>query len=414
MTKKSSPRLRTEWLWCALVGFVLLLGIWWFPGERTTRSDTYSTAIEGKTVYFRLVDDLYGASRNQDLLAGALDWMDILCLLGPADDIGPRDWDALYDWVRGGGRLLYARRAMGPNVDLAPFPIEVSSAIEVGGEELDDESAPSLPSVNLGEAFRARSYPDDEFSTENETLLTSEPFRWHERGWIRGSGFEVLVRRAGLPVAVRRRVGRGVIVVVANDAIFSNAELADERHANAVLALRLLEECGVEGAIVFDESINAASAPKVFGILFDPILRHMTLQLVLVAVLFAWWRSRRLGPPRPLPLESRRSIREHAFALGNLHYKAGTGQHAVHHFLEYFQRELIGTRFTRRSRAGRELRATAEWLARAADADADEVLRALEEADRAINSGRLSSGDTASVIRALARIKQRIESSQGA
>ncbi len=62
-----------------------------------------------------------------------------------------------------------------------------------------------------------------------------------------------------------------------------------------MLALRLLESVsGPDSFVLFDEYFNTTGAPKVVGLLFDPLLRPVTVQAVAVlACCFTWCGSLR-------------------------------------------------------------------------------------------------------------------------
>ena len=128
------------------------------------------------------------------------------------------------------------------------------------------------------------------------------------------------------------------IVVVASDYIFTNRSLTADN--NGLLAFRILEAAAPLGPVYFDESMNAAGAPQVVGILLEEPFRLMTLQLLMVTFLFGWMASRRFGPLRTSEATARRSLVEHAEALGNLHFKVGSGSSLVTSYLEFFRREL--------------------------------------------------------------------------
>jgi hypothetical protein len=192
------------------------------------------------------------------------------------------------------------------------------------------------------------------------------------------------------------------VVVVASDEIFTNqSHLLGKDHP--VLAHRLLEQRGVSGPVVFDEHLNVTGTPKVLGLLFESTLRPITLQLLLVAALFGWWGSRRFGPARPPINPPRRSIVEHAEALGNLHFRAGTGARSVATYLEYWRAEM------RLGGAPTSQRQQIAVLARRTGRDPEEVAQLLRAAANAAQQLGVSAAQATHIIRELSRLKQQIQ-----
>ena len=211
---------------------------------------------------------------------------------------------------------------------------------------------------------------------------------------------------------VRLAAGQGIIVVSTSDVVFTNDELAREDHESALLAVEILRALGDSTSIVFDESLNISGTPKVFGILFDTRVRPVTLQIILCVLLFGWWGSRRFGPPRRAEATSRRSIREHALALGNVYYKAGAGAHAMRQYLEFFRREVVSRRLALQQEGGIASSRTgriARSIARAASLEEGEVRRVLERAESASRMNKLSAADLARIIRSLAGIREKLD-----
>ncbi len=59
-----------------------------------------------------------------------------------------------------------------------------------------------------------------------------------------------------------------------------------------------------------------------------------------MTLLFGWMVSRRFGPLLRKGRLERRSLVEHAEALGSMHYKVQTGASLLESYLEFFGREL--------------------------------------------------------------------------
>jgi hypothetical protein len=154
----------------------------------------------------------------------------------------------------------------------------------------------------------------------------------------------------------------------------------------------------------FDESLNRSGTPRTLGLLTEPAFRPATFQLLLAALLLAWWWSHRFGPLRAGVDAPRRSIAEHAEALGFLHLRAGTGGRSLAAYLEFLRLEW------RMPPPGAPT--AREWLARLArkaGREPDAVARLLAEAVQAAGQPRLARGRAAELVRDLARLKEDVD-----
>jgi hypothetical protein len=185
-------------------------------------------------------------------------------------------------------------------------------------------------------------------------------------------------------------VGSGSVIVVASDFVFTNRSLTVVE--NGVLAFRILELAEPRGTIYFDEHMNAAGAPKVVGLLLEEPFRFLTLQLLVVTLFFGWMVSGRFGPLRSTSTPARRSLVEHAQALGSLHFRVGTGGRLVASYLEFFRRPL-GLQYGRGE-------SEAHLEARVSDAPTE-----LNRALRASRNPALGREAAASIIASLARYR---------
>jgi hypothetical protein len=199
-------------------------------------------------------------------------------------------------------------------------------------------------------------------------------------------------------------------VVAASDQIFSNRVLASREDDSALLAYRIVEAAGPGRPVWFEEYLNTVGTSKVVGILLDPEFRHLTLQLGLLLLLFAWWGFRRFGPVQGAPKAERRSIVEHAVALGNLHFKAGTGGRLVGAYLDYFERETGLLDFLRRpagATRGERIRRAAARLGHGTGTDPEKVGAVLLAAERARRRTNLTAAEALRRIRPLVTLKRR-------
>src|SRR5690606_34829923 len=148
-----------------------------------------------------------------------------------------------------------------------------------------------------------------------------------------------------------------------------NETLANDPTA-AVLAVRLIDHVDIWQELVFDETFND-DEPGLRSTLLGPEVRRITIQLLLCGLLFAWAGSRRFGPEKSADPPPRRSIVEHARALGHFYWRARAGHVLLARYAEYTMSRLRSRRRVSRRRAPRT------------STDGDEMIRALSDLDAA-------------------------------
>ncbi len=218
---------------------------------------------------------------------------------------------------------------------------------------------------------------------------------------------------AGNVEAATWTMGFGRVVVCSSADIFSNRTMLFKPGRR--LAVRLVERAAsrdeedpAEPRIVISEYFNASDAYQSTGILLSPTLRIGTLQLVLVAVLGIWMAFHRFGPAMDVTTLQRRTLTESAQAVGNLQYRLQDGGAVVRGYLDYMRSQL-------RRRYGSFLRLDQpESIANRAGMDAAEVRSRLKDAELMAKSDRLSSAQTADMLRWLARLQQRLTGNRNA
>lgn len=386
--------LLNDWLW--LGGLILLVSLhFWFPRLGAgPRHDTYSAAAEGKKAFFLLVRSdpagrghsvrrnlapvgrlatagrlrAGGSGEHQSQSASGL------CLLGPARYPNEAEWRSLLDWVSRGGSLIVAAREEQPEFSIRELDIQVKRVrgrIDVGADRI------------------------------STALIDGGDLIWQSRGRIVATPrARRLVEVGGTTQAVVQSHGSGNVVVLASDFIFSNQSLAYADHANAELALRLLEAAGLPRTIHFDESLNIAGTPKVVGLLLDPFLRAVTVQLLIVLLVFAWWQSRRFGPLVPEAATARQNIVDHTDAVGLLQYRSKDGTTALQSYLKQLIAEL-----KLKSHRGREDRVL-EPIAVRLGTSTQAVRKVLAQSTKAARTKRLERRTAAHIIRRLAVLRR--------
>lgn len=356
---------RIELLWLVLTAFLLLLSAWWLPGSGNLNTDSYSVSFAGRKALFqtlsRLNDDVY---RSSDQLIPRTDFSDQLLILGPARYPTAEEWDQLYAAVLDGSTVIFAASASDPHVDTGPFRAKITSDISgMLGQMGDDEDAGDVPAVSEdAESEEPEGYESDEAADDDgtvaeddrelrqlfqlrgelaETDLVETEVLWKSNAEIETEteDWDILLTVDEQPQIARREFGMGTFLLIASDEIFTNGALLDADRA--VLAYRILESGGPTfGATWFDETLNASGVPKVFGILFAAEFRPITLQLLLILILFGWLGCRRFGPAEHTQRSRRRSIVEHAEAVGILYFRGAAGAHAVRALREFLRQEL--------------------------------------------------------------------------
>jgi hypothetical protein len=376
---------RAEWLFPALFLGLLLVGYGLIPlPQNREKTDTFGADRSGKKVFFDLAARvLPDVRRSSGSLVPEDPDADVLVMLGPARYPDRAQWQTLHDWVSEGRALVFAAKWQDPAVELSPFGIEVvpSFSQHPEGSEEDEGSTDESAAAEEIPAF--------------ESELVEGPVEWRSEGHIRFTDPKgtVVVSTGGWPQVVWQPVGEGIVIVCASDFIFSNLSVIEPE--NAVLAFRILEQGSPAGPVYFDEGLNQAGAPAVVGVLFEGPFRLPTLQLLLVTLLFGWMVSRRFGPLLRKGRAERRSLVEHAEALGSLHYKVQTGAALLDSYLEYFGRDL-GLAY----RTGPKGRVLEDVRGRGKD-EKEAITRAV----RASKSPKLDRARVAEVLRSLASLR---------
>lgn len=373
---------RIAWWWIYPAGalIVLLLQVWFPPLDSGVRHDTYSATPEGQRAFYRLVAAHVPVTQRNTLplnqvLAEVWPANDTLCVLGPARWPTRSEWQALLGWVERGGQLLLAFRG-------------------------DKDQA--LPEWNVRCVPRPQILPPNDAVRPLTSLVRSPEVAWWTDAYLLAPGAEVLVEQAGEVQAVRVSYGAGQVVVVATPWIFSNQLLA--YGDNPLLAYRLLEAAGPPRQVVFDESLNATGTSQALGVLLRPPLRPLTLQLLLLLILYAWWNCRPFGPQELTQETSHQNLVEHTDALGVHYWRAGDGAAMLRSYLRSLRSEL---------RPPSQGQAQQAWLVLAAKRlgwSVKQVIHDLQTAQRAAKARSLSRHHAARLITRLALIRQALSS----
>lgn len=406
-----------EWLALAVLVAVLVLHVWFPRIASEALNDTYSVEVGGRKAFYRLAERrLLNVERNQrplPVLLTKLHTSATLCFLGPARYPEPQEWPAILDWVSRGGTLLFATRWDAPELSIDTLNLKVEPTLKVSildtlrksrekkkrkgkdSSQPDDASEMDAMFDKSGEAPPSKS--------PETTLADSSAVAWKSRGKIvvaNSASVDVLLSDENGPQAVLAAYGGGQVVLISSDYIFSNESLAERDKQNGVLAFRLLESAAQSDFVVFDESLNATGTPKVVGLILDAALRPITLQVLVVFVLFAWRGNRRFGGLLPRVELSRHNIADHTNALGNLYYKVGDPVAVLRAYLEQLRIEWH-LRFVSGGKGPRSL----EPLARRLRTPVEELQKLIADSEAAAQQTKLHRRDAARLIRTLAGLR---------
>ncbi|MCB9569123.1 MAG: DUF4350 domain-containing protein [Myxococcales bacterium] len=247
-----------------------------------------------------------------------LETLDALDPAGPSPivvdgaELSEREWSALLDHVRGGGRALLA----GFGDDL-PAELEITPKARAGAQmpPLADDLVPGRALVIPGDRGLASTH-------EGAVVLRADA--------------------DGVAYGVRIRLGDGLLVVLADDRLLTNGALAIPDNGEVLVGL--VSALGdrvelVEGG-VRDLAIEGGADDP-----FEAVARaHLTpaiLQLLALALLLFLWRGAHVGRPQDPPPPSRRRFAEHVQALARHYERAGARRHALRLYAGWAMERIV-------------------------------------------------------------------------
>jgi hypothetical protein len=203
---------------------------------------------------------------------------------------------ALADWVRAGGRLLY----LGDAGNGAAEGLNVPATEPAHSVSLAARIAPRLRAYGVA------------------SLGPASGLRWRAE---RRPDARRLVVDGGGALAIAYRLGRGSVTAVSDETLFSNAGISRYDRARLAYALALPRRPG--GVVAFDEAIHGHLIPdRWWSIVPRPFLIALGFAACALVVAVAG-AAARLGPPLiPQPVTDRSSA-DFIAGLANLFERAG-------------------------------------------------------------------------------------------
>lgn len=364
-------------VWPVLV-LVLLSLHFWFPDVPSgSRQDTFSTAGEGYKALYRLLSSFHLTYRNYDPLKDVVQHVptgSTLVILGPQRPPSAGEWTALKGWVARGGNLLYAPE----NADTEELK---AIGIELSPLMMEDDDTPQV--------------------SFDPPLLKQKFTWWSNHSISADNSWTTNVTVRGTTQAVSKRYGAGKLVICATPDPFSNQALTYKDQS--VLVHALVRECAPStgiGFVAIDESLNVTGTPQVVGVLLNPPLRAICIQLLLLTALFGWWGSQRFGPLLPQTDPPRHDIVDHTNTVGGLYYRAHDGVGALKRYLKQ-----LGTEWKLKAFKGNEERVLAP-VARRLGKSVTDIKLIILAAYRAARQKDLDRRAAAAHIRQLAELRQ--------
>ncbi|MBM83206.1 MAG: hypothetical protein CMJ78_21810 [Planctomycetaceae bacterium] len=370
-------------LWLLALSAVLLLHLWFPPVGTGPNSNSYSATDAGKRVFYELLRERMQhqkITRNRGSLPSLVNELganDALCLLGPIRYPTVREMEEIMLWVSIGGRLIIAGG--------------VDDHRELEIPEVAIELIPNRTEHRMWREFNPR------IVSIQSPIMESSDINWSTNYTINAASAQNLVMQDGKSQAVSTNYGRGKIVVVASDYIFSNRAML--HGDNSVLAFRLLEATEATGQIVVAESLNSSGTPKAVGLLIEPFFRPIAVQLLILILLFAWYESRRFGPFLPVLDAARQNIVRHTDTLGSLYFRANDGAVPLQNYLAQFKTEL-------RIQHKRSMQRVLDPIAVRMRVGIGKLMRVITHAEKEAARPQLDRRSAARVIRRLALIRQ--------
>ncbi len=305
-----------RFLAAALVALVVALTLLAGPDEQGSavdpRPSTLLATPRGARAAYLALERL-GVPVEQRLtpFADAAPLAGPLVLLAPSEPPTPRELEALAEYLRAGGTLIYAARPLDPTLELLGLRLEAVEDRETGAGGSTATADPTYHALTRG----MRPVAGFRWVFAN----SSPVFDWPVD--------PLLVTASGREVGMRYNFGAGGVLAFSDAAPLTNREI-EGGGAALLLARAAAAVAGPGHPLRFDEYHHGfrAGGSAVGGtlrFLRDTSLGHAALQLALAAGGVLWLMGRRFGGVVSAPPERRRSPLEHVAALAEAYRQAG-------------------------------------------------------------------------------------------
>jgi hypothetical protein len=312
----SQVRSRAGWLLpAALVGVgVVVLGVVGGDGGEVPALDPRSDARLGTSALAALLGELGAEVDVSDELPG--DDTDVAVLF--TDLLEADQQAALDDWVRAGGTLVVADPGSTFTPSEARSFADAAELADRVGERPPCDLTP-LDGLDLGAV-----------DPRNGGVLYDVPARG-----------DACLGDGEVAYLVAMPTGEGDVVAVGGAGMFVNAALAEGENAPVVAAL-VAPSAGTRVTLLRPGPLSGGGT-RTLGDLIAPNVRRALAQLGIAFVLFALWRSRRLGAPVDEPQPVAVAGSELVAAVGSLLDRSRSPQHAAE-LLRADLRRFLGDR----------------------------------------------------------------------
>lgn len=290
-TESRTPR-RPVLVGAGLLVLLVLIGL--LAGDSNTASggppfSPTSTSSDGTRALVLLLQELGGRVRVGDRLPDTGSQVALLL----RDGLTPDDHDRLREWVSNGGTLVVAD----PSSPLSADTVDETLGTLARGTCTMPELA-DVGQLDVGSTTRLNARRADAscFGEEGRAFVT------------------------------RTSRGRGRIVSIGDASVFTNATLASAD--NSVLATRLLLPGSDTAVAVLDPNPPGSGRTVLADLVSDRVFQAI-LQLGVAFLLYALWRSRRVGQPvtepQPVAIAGSQFVR----AVGGLHQRTHAANRAA-------------------------------------------------------------------------------------
>jgi hypothetical protein len=327
----------------ALLAVIVVAAVLFIPqgetGANTRQLTTYDTDPSGARGIYEVAHRLgWRVMRRRAAFEAPVDTAAVYLILDPPLEPSATEVGVLLDAVRRGANVVVIPSmgsALADSIGIAQAPLTALANPVVRPDSMAD----TLPAPEVRRAA-------EQFGAFNRTLAavpatdadTNPSFPSDAVALV-----QVRQRREIVPTMMARRMGRGLVVVVADPDFLRNWQV--RRGAAAVLAVRLIEWIDPDRAapLVFDEYHQGYGAPDglthtvVRALVATPEGRGL-LQLIAAGVVLWLAYAVRPIPPAPRRTIERRSPFEHVGALSRAYEQIDATRLATHRLVRGLRR----------------------------------------------------------------------------